>query len=105
MSSMTNIEIANTILSQLGGGSRKIAIMTGANQFMALESGVQFKFPQRVASKGNCVRIVLDADDTYTVTFFAKRGVTVKEIKTVKEVYCDQLQSIFEAQTGLYLSL
>jgi len=34
-----------------------------------------------------------------------KRGLDVREIKTVAGIYCDRLKPLFENTTGLYLSL
>jgi hypothetical protein len=48
-------------------------------------------------------KIVLDAMDTYTVTFY-KISPRTADIKTVKEytgIYNDMLQSIFKQTTGL----
>jgi len=100
----TNINIANVILDQMGGAGR-IRCMTGAKQFIAIEKGLQFKFPNRQRSRGNFISVVLDADDTYTVTF---RNHTAKASKIVREesgIYWDQLKELFENQTGLRLSL
>lgn len=97
------MEIANTILQQMGGANR-IAAMTGA-QFLALDNGVQFRFKgSRIA---NSCRVILDPSDTYTVEFhkITKRGLNCKVVKSLSGVYCDMLTEIFESTTGLYLSL
>lgn len=98
------METANTILQQMGGMGRLVA-MTGAHNFLALDNGVQFKFKgSRVA---NSCRVVLDPSDTYTVEFhkITKRGLEVKEVKSLSGVYCDMLVELFEGTTGLYLTI
>lgn len=99
-----SIEIANIILSQMGGGGR-IRAMTGAKRFEAVANGLQFDFPNRQRSRGNRVRVVLDPSDTYTVTFFNASRAGTKVVKEVSDIYCDSLKELFERQTGLYLSL
>jgi len=87
------------------GGFNKVAAMTGAANFIDLGNGVSFKF--KGCRKINCLRVVLDADDTYTVDFYKvnMRTFDVKEVKTLSGMYCDQLIPTFESTTGLYLSL
>lgn len=97
-------EIANTILQQLGGIGRLVA-MTGAKNFMShAEGGVSFKIG-RNAKRVNYVKIMLTPDDLYTVEFM---WVTVKKI-TVKNstvgAYNDMLHDLFEQATGMYLTL
>lgn len=98
--------IAMTILTQMGGVGRLI-MMAGCKDFLSLESGVQFFVGSNAKGVNKC-RVVLEADDTYTVEFGnvrRKDGVpthTVKHKST--EIYCDQLVSLFEEQTGMYLS-
>ncbi|MEX9892487.1 hypothetical protein AB7W78_18900 [Providencia rettgeri] len=95
-----NQEIANTILIQMGG-NRFIA-MTGAKYFAVIENGLQFKLPNRFANKGiNCVQIILDPSDTYTMKFLKISGVNVREIEVIEGLFFDQLQLIFTEQTGL----
>lgn len=65
-----NQEIANTILSQFGG--HKFVVMTGAKNFVAIENGIRFNIGKN-GSKANAVKVILDGDDTYTMSFI-KRG-------------------------------
>ena len=109
------LQVANTILLQMGGGAGKIKAMTGAKNFIALPSGVSFDFPSR---KGpNHVKVTLEPDDTYTVEFGRKAGVQAlmsgkvdaenyyKKGNEYKDVYAEDLKEMFERETGLYLSL
>ena len=93
--------VATTILEQLGGN--KFIVMTGAKQFYYNANSVTFKV---MKSKGiNLVKVILEADDTYTMQFYkvhaAKSTLMVEE----KGVYCDMLQQVFTAKTGLYTHL
>lgn len=100
------LQVANTILMQLGG--RRFSMMTGAKQFVAIERGLLFALPARLAKQGvNKVRIELEANDTYTVTALkvnARRG-DVIEVQCESMVYCDQLEATFERMTGVYTRL
>jgi len=96
-----SLQIARTILQQMGGMGRIVA-MTGAT-FASVENGVRIYFKNRQPSRGNIVQVVLAADDTYTVTFYNRRAGTTKVVREVEDVYCDQLIDLFERQTGYYL--
>ncbi len=95
-------EIATTIINQLGGN--KFRAMTGANNFVATKSGVQFKF--KGSRKVNCCVITLDPSDTYTVEFWKiKRNCDFDMIESSDMIYADMLPRIFESETGLRTSL
>jgi hypothetical protein len=99
---MTDLTVANTILAQLGG--RAFKVITGAKDFVGGADSLSFSIPK--AKKGiNKVRIVLNAADTYDVTFYKYARLDLNEIATVNNVYCDQLQDVFTTHTGLYTSL
>ena len=114
--SQKDIEIANTILLQLGGAN-KVKLFTGAKNFLAISDGLCFTFPQRKRSLPNCVRITLSPADTYNIEFtrFAESKINKKTyefipaqnkvIKQYKDIYCDQLVELFEENTRLYLHL
>ncbi|ENK2559708.1 hypothetical protein AB3B79_003801 [Escherichia coli] len=96
--------VATEILNQLGG-NRFIA-MTGAKNFAYFdedgECGLSFRLPSKFAMNGiNLVKIKLTFSDTYQVTFSCVRGAMVKEVSTFDNVYCDQLECLFNEQTGL----
>ncbi len=101
MNTSTDLTVAKTILEQLGGSGRVMA-MTGARSFIGSANSLSFRIP-RFNHKGyvTTVMIVLDPSDTYTVT--GLRG--AKVVKSVSDVYCDQLISTVESITGLYLRL
>lgn len=99
---MTSIQIANTILSQLGG-NRFIA-MTGAKNFIALQSGLQLDLPKKAHYVKNGITrlwIELTPADTYTIRAWKIRGMNAYQVDLVENVYCDELQSHFTDLTGL----
>jgi hypothetical protein len=99
---MANLQVANTILVQLGG--QKFCAMTGAKKFIADDHSLAFAIPA-AKDRINKVRITLDFSDTYTVQFYAIRGTKFRIVSESTGVYFDQLQSIFTEATGLYTSL
>lgn len=117
---MTNkqMEIANTIIKQMGG-SRRLSAMVGAKNFLALESGVRFDF--KLNTKMNRCEITLNSMDLYDVKFFKNYKITGREktieamdkkiakshavVDSTEGVYEDMLNQTFETTTGLRLSL
>jgi hypothetical protein len=93
-----NEEIANTILTQLGG--KRFVVMTGAKNFVAIDNGLRFTIGKN-GSKANRVKITLSWDDTYTMQFikqspmpnqytllsrFANKGLTEEEFNAQYKV-------------------
>lgn len=102
---MAGMEVAKTILDQMGGVGR-LAMMVGAKQFVALPNGVQFKIGGGAKNKITKVRIELDPSDTYNVSFWkGEKVTTLKQVgETHTNVYCDSLMDLFERETGFYLT-
>lgn len=112
------MRVADIILNQLGGN--RFIVMTGSKNFVADGNTLRMQLAKN-ASKANRLYITLDGDDTYTMRFFKytagglrinhKKGTATfvedktTEVKTVSGIYCDQLQEIFTATTGLYTRL
>lgn len=99
---MTSKEIANTILSQLGGG--RFIAMTGSKNFMALQAGLQLDLPKKAHYVKNGITrlwIELTPADTYTIKAWKIRGMNAFLVDTVENVYWDELQSTFTRLTGL----
>jgi len=101
---MTNT-IANTILNQLGGN--RFCAMTGAKNLLDHGDALSFKVGRGAAGGINYVKVVLAADDTYTVEFWkvAKRGLDVRKLHEVDGVYAADLRRCFEGHTGFATSL
>jgi hypothetical protein len=103
------MNVANTILSHLGGG--RFTVMTGAKNYIGYDNALTFKLPGGggFTKNGiNYVKITLDPSDTYTIEFCKWRGGKARkmtEIAKVEGVYCDMLREVFTRYTGLYTSL
>ena len=103
---MAQLEVANTILQQLGG--RKFIVMTGARNFVGSDEGLSFRLP---GSGGfckagiNCVQVTLMPSDTYNVTFSRLRGDKLTVVSEFTDIYCDGLRELFTRETGLETSL
>lgn len=76
--------------------------MTGARVLVG-ENVVVFNLPR--PSKRSKVLVTLAPDDTYTVKTYTGHGLGLKEAAVIEEVYCDMLQEVFCAETGLFTSL
>lgn len=103
---MTNTEIAQTIYSQIGGG--RLAVMTGAKNFVAIENGLQFDLPKTrgyVRDGINKIQIILDASDTYTMRALKMKQFDYDEINHECYLYSDMIKKAFERMTGLYTTL
>lgn len=96
---INKMEVAKTILSQLGGN--KFAMMTGSKNFIAGKDSLSMKLTRNI-SGGNYLRITLTPLDVYKMEFISLRGAKMTTKKEFENVYCDQLQSIFTKATGLY---
>jgi len=100
---MANI-IAETIIEQLGGVGRLVA-MIGVGQIVVDDSSAMFGF--KGCRKANKCRITLTPMDLYKVEFFKlnRRSLECPIVEEFDGVYGDQLVEIFESTTGLFLSL
>ena len=92
----TNMNVATTILEQLGGN--RFCVMTGARQFVGSPNALRFRVPFVCRDGSSIVNVTLTPADDYTVETFSRRG-TLKS--SVSGVYCDNLVSVFESITGL----
>jgi hypothetical protein len=103
---MTPTQIAQTIQSQIGGGTlfmigARLQTVVPAKPDVNLLGGLYFKTGRVAAGYANEVTIQLAACDTYTVTF--KKG--KKIIAEIEDAYADQLHELIERYTGLYTRL
>ena len=97
------LQIAKTILSQLGGNT--FVAMTGAKSFGYDSKGSSVSLQFRIGRNAKQVNIVkinyIRGKDLYEMEFY--KG--TKLLKKVSNVYADQLRKIFTKHTGLYTSL
>lgn len=99
------MQVARIIFEQLG--ANRFAVMTGSRNFVTTQNSLRMDLA-RNSSSANRLEITLESDDTYTMHFYRlTMGKQIKLTTIAKEegVYCDQLQQIFTAKTGLYTKL
>jgi hypothetical protein len=92
------MEVARTILSQLGGN--KFMAMTGAKNLVGSEDALCMHLP-RNKSGAKYLRIEITMSDTYNV-IFRKHGknYTFPIAAKFENVYAEMLQKIFTEVTG-----
>lgn len=98
---MTNTQIAQVILQQLGGS--KISSFIGAKHFLAINNGVQVRWTAKAKNKANLITITLNGNDLYDVQFSTIRAMNVTTKSEHNDVFCENLIDLFERETGLYL--
>ena len=102
MTDSRRVEIAKTIVSQLGGPG-KLRATVGVTRFTVFESGVGFRF--KGSRKMNYCRINLNGLDLYDVEFHHVGKFDSAVVESLENVYSDQLVELFEKTTGLYIHL
>lgn len=95
-----NLEVANTIYQQLGGG--QFAVITGSRNFTGGSDHLSFRFPRNGGV--NHLKITLNGKDLYDLEFGLIHGNNFKVKNTFNDIYVDQLRDIFTDVTGLYTS-
>ena len=106
MTTTSNQQVAQTILSQLGGN--RFVAMTGCSNFLSDTHSLSFKLPRGCKNKATHCTVTLDASDTYTVEFVKcnmRAAVYRQVVAKTSMVYADQLCELFTAATGLYTRL
>ncbi|WP_345855796.1 hypothetical protein [Shewanella algae] len=99
---MNDIQIAQTILSQLGG--QRFQLFTGAKSLAVIEKGLQFNLPKirnYVKNGITQVRITLEPSDTYRIVFGKIHQHEFNKIEEISGLFADQLQEFFTEHTGL----
>lgn len=101
-------QVAQTILQQLGGN--KFLAMIGAKNLCShgAENALSFRLSSVMTSgknKCNHVKITLNGNDLYDVTFSKIFKMTVKEISSFSDVYAENLVELFESETVLATKL
>lgn len=99
-----SMDVATTILAQMGGGGR-LRAMIGAKDFSGGGNVLTFRWAARARNGANNIRITLEPSDTYKVEFFSVRGRSVKSKGVFEDIYAEDLIPLFERETGLYLRM
>jgi len=89
------------IINQMGGFN-KLSIMINARCFVKDENSLTFKFSG--SKLFNCLKIKLNESDLYDLTFYKLGKMNIKKIEEYKNIYAENLISIFENKTNLLLS-
>jgi hypothetical protein len=103
---MAMSETARTTYEQFGG-NRAMFMLGGRAHYSSKDPNfLGVKWPNKQRSRGNYVEIrYVPGLDLYTMEFFNSTARAHKSVKKYEGVYGDQLRTIFEEQTGWYLSL
>lgn len=94
------MEIAQTILKQLGG--TLFVLMTGSKNFVADANSLSFKIGSGAKNGITHVMVILEANDTYTVKFMRVRALECRILSTFEDIYADRLTDLFTEETGFY---
>jgi len=97
---MTDLTVANTIRTQLGG--HRFSVMTGATNFVGSDNSLTFRLPRSISPKIRYVRIDLTPADLYDIKYINAKGFVVSEDRGI---YAEDLQRVFTATTGVYTHL
>ena len=88
------------VINQLGGN--KFVMMVGAKNIGTTNNTIQFHFMKAPTNKANVCKITLDANDTYSMTFFKAAKFNCDKVgETLTGLYADMLERAFKQQTGL----
>ena len=99
---MSNRLVADTIAEQLGGYG-KLEAMINAKNFAYDDNSLTFKFSGN--KNINCIKINLEPNDTYTVTYYKIKRLDFAIVSETKRVYAGSLKTSIRNNIGLRLSL
>jgi len=100
---MSNLKVAETILSDLGGN--QFRMMTGAKNFGGTEDSLSMRIG-RNSSNSNYLKITLNWMDLYDMKFCKlTRKFEEKSVTEYHNIYNDMLTDQFTAHTGMYVKL
>jgi len=97
-------EQSSILLQQLGGVNH-LQAMIGAHTFLRHETECALSFKFKAGYRFNYVKIWLNDLDLYDLEFGKIRGMSYNVVHTARNVYAEDLVTLFESVTGLTLSL
>jgi hypothetical protein len=100
---MNKLEVAQTILDQLGGN--RFVIMSGAKNLGAGTDYLSFGLGRNAGKVSHVIVKYVYGKDLYEMTFLSIRGTKTKTIASFEDVYSENLQEIFTEVTGLLITL
>lgn len=89
-----------TVLKQLGG-ENKLRAMIGINSIGYDNDSKTVIFKFKGSRKANQVSITLNNNDLCDLDFF--KG--MRQVLVTKDIGCEELKTVFEKMTGLYLTI
>ena len=105
---MSNLVVANTIRDQIANGVAVdgtkgfVAVMAwGSNNFTGSGEETEdnrgwLSFSVKGRSFKGAVKVKLMWNDTYRIEFWKTRRPSIKMVKSVDDVYCDQLTAVID---------
>lgn len=99
-----DLQVANTILAQLGGS--KFIAMTGVKNLVGSKDSLTMKLP-KCGVKAKWLRITLNSLDLYDMEFITQKGKfgDIETVKSFENLYADQMVKSFEQTTKMYTKL
>lgn len=94
------LQIANEIRQQIGN---RCFAMLGAQHLAGGSNYLSFKI--RGSRKVTHIKITLDSDDTYTMTFYRITPTKHETVEELQHIYSDQLHEMIRDVTGLDTNL
>jgi hypothetical protein len=109
MNEEAHVDVAMTIYSQFGG-NHSMAMISGTAVAATKEQNgtLRFKHMEGKTSEDkviNFTKISLNSMNEYDITFLHEQQGLYTEQKTLTGISADNLQQVFEDETGLALSL
>ena len=96
-------EICETIVKQLGGEGKLKAMIGMKDLVFGLDTNsIMFKFKR--SENINCIRVALNGNDLYDVTFYNIAKFDFKEVCGFKDVYVEDLKKLIELKINKFLS-
>lgn len=92
------MDIANTILRQLGGN--KFIAMTGSKNFLSNGNSLSMHLTKNKIG-ARFLKITLNSMDLYDMIFSKEKKGELIILEKHEGLYCDQLQEVFTNVTGL----
>ena len=96
-------EVAQTIIDQLG---RQARVMMGIKHILYSDAAIHFAIGSGSPKKVTKIVIAYEAgSDTYTLRFYAGKGIKIRMLTEVDGVYADGMHRVLESETGFRTSL
>jgi hypothetical protein len=95
----TDLTIAKTILAQIKMIDPRATWAWGAKDFVGTANSIRFKTSGMVKWKGY-VEVSLNGRDLYDVEFYRVRGIEVKVVSKLNDIFAEDLVNVIDEQVG-----